>query len=293
MKNEEFIGRALEYIRTTCMKETLTLEKIAENAGFSVSYFDRMFAKATGKTVMEYVRERRLIHSAVMLRSSDKSILDIALEHGYENPENYARAFKVKYTIPPSEYRENHREQPLNWKDFSTGTVINRFEKAFPSLKRIAQEEFLEYLYMTDPLRFSFHLYFANQIDCAVYQLREGNEYMLVEEYRPELVSLTLFCETKNISRYIGMAKAFPTYTICIACDIVFVMPEDKMGFKEEREYEQYSYAYLEDSTDVPALPGYSVRELSEGDRAAVNRIRRDIKAEAIRVFEQKMTYEA
>ena len=290
MKNEDFVSNALQYIGEAWKDEALSLEKVAANAGFSVSYFDRMFARATGKPVMEYVRELKLIRSAITLRNSDKSILDIALEYGYSNPENYTRAFKARYGIPPSEYRAKHKDVSLNPRDASTGTVINRFEAAFPALERIELSDFLDYLYVTDPIKFSSCMYVTGQVDCAVYKLDE-NEYMLVEEYWAHVVNLSLFCKPENICKYIGMAKAFLSYSICVYCDKDCEVLEDKFGLADAKAYVYYSYAYLQESIEIPTLPGYTVRELNANDRAAAERIQPHVELSVVTFFEQKFAH--
>jgi AraC-like DNA-binding protein len=88
MENSAYINKAIEFINRSWKDESISLDKIACEAGFSAAYFGRMFTESTGKSVMEYVRIFKLIRSAQMLRQSDKNILDIALELGYANPEN-------------------------------------------------------------------------------------------------------------------------------------------------------------------------------------------------------------
>jgi AraC-like DNA-binding protein len=290
VKNETFVSNALHYI-DTAWKDALTLEKVAANAGFSISYFDRMFARATGRPVMEYVREVRLIHSAVALRNSDTSILDIALEYGYSNPENYTRAFKAKYGMPPSEYRRQHQDVSLSQKDASTGTVVNRFAMAFPNLKQVDLADFLDCLYATDPVKYAPYLYVAAQVGGAVFQLSDANEFVLVEEYRPQVVSMTLFCKAENIREYIGMARAFTAYSISVYCDINCEAPADKWGHADAKEHVQYAYAYLEDSVAVAARPGYYVRELTADDFVAIGRVAPHIDLPIAMVFEQKFVH--
>ena len=192
MDNSAYINRALEYISKAWNTENLSLEKIAGEAGFSAGDFDRMFAESTEISVMEYVRIYKLICSARMLRTSHKSILDIALELGYTNPENYARAFKAVYELSPSEYRQKHANMELSWKDISTGTVIRRSENVYPKL--VDADELTEHLVTSAPVRYAPDIYQISRSDCAVYRLRDEDEYILVQECRPDEMSLTLFC---------------------------------------------------------------------------------------------------
>ena len=52
-----------------------------------------------------YVNEKRLEEAEKQLRESDKSILEIALDCGFENVTYFNRLFKRKHGIPPGKYR--------------------------------------------------------------------------------------------------------------------------------------------------------------------------------------------
>ncbi len=106
MENRELIERAIHYIQTAASDTALFIDTVAEHAGFSTDYFNRIFAAHTGFTVMEYVRFLRLRKASLLLRSGERDILDIALEVGYESHESFTRAFKKQYGRTPSEFRE-------------------------------------------------------------------------------------------------------------------------------------------------------------------------------------------
>lgn len=86
MENKLYINKALEYISKAWNDDSINLDKVAGAAGFSNSYFDKMFAEHTGKTIMEYVRTYKLIRSANMLRTSEESVLDI---RNYDHNKRY------------------------------------------------------------------------------------------------------------------------------------------------------------------------------------------------------------
>ena len=77
MENSELITKALWYIRAQTGNCELTIEEIAEHAGFSTDYFNRIFFAHTGFNVMEYLRFCRLKNAARQLRCSDENVLDI------------------------------------------------------------------------------------------------------------------------------------------------------------------------------------------------------------------------
>ncbi|MHA6481700.1 helix-turn-helix domain-containing protein [Paenibacillus sp. strain BS8-2] len=73
----------------------------------STVHLRRLFKFAFGVTLQSYIRSRKLAVSLEQLMQSDKRILDIAIECGYEHEQTYIRAFKREYGITPGECRES------------------------------------------------------------------------------------------------------------------------------------------------------------------------------------------
>ncbi len=51
------------------------------------------------------MRKRRLTHAATLLRTTKRSVLDIALESGFESQASFTRAFRAMFGAPPAAYR--------------------------------------------------------------------------------------------------------------------------------------------------------------------------------------------
>jgi AraC family transcriptional regulator len=84
----------------------LCVAALADVAGVSKFHFHRVFTAFFGMGVYRFVRLVRLKRAAWRLayRSGD-SVLEIALDAGYESPEAFARAFKQRAGQTPSEFR--------------------------------------------------------------------------------------------------------------------------------------------------------------------------------------------
>lgn len=98
------IQGALSYIESN-LDKPLTLDDIAGAAGFSKYHFHRIFKHETGITLYEYIRKRRLAGASRLLRTTNLSILDIAVYFCFESQESFTRAFKKVYKLPPGKYR--------------------------------------------------------------------------------------------------------------------------------------------------------------------------------------------
>lgn len=67
--------------------------------------YHRTFTLATGMTLGEYIRKRRLSKAAAEIQAGSK-VMDVALKYGYESPESFARAFKALHGVAPSAARK-------------------------------------------------------------------------------------------------------------------------------------------------------------------------------------------
>jgi len=101
------ILRALVYLQVH-LDESVSLDELAAVACFSPFHFHRIFRGMVGESVAGHVRRLRLERAAHRLRFTSKSIIDIALEAGYETHESFARAFRASFDESPSEFRAGH-----------------------------------------------------------------------------------------------------------------------------------------------------------------------------------------
>ncbi|WP_339205752.1 helix-turn-helix transcriptional regulator [Paenibacillus sp. FSL K6-3182] len=75
----------------------------------SIVHLRRLFKFAFGVPLQSYIRSRKLAASLENLMLTEKRILDIAIECGYEHEQTYIRAFKREYGLTPGECRHSGR----------------------------------------------------------------------------------------------------------------------------------------------------------------------------------------
>jgi AraC-like DNA-binding protein len=82
-----------------------TLDKLAEEVGTSRSVLTERFAHFLGESPMTYLARWRMQLAARQLRTSRKTIVQLALDVGYESEAAFNRAFKREFGSPPARYR--------------------------------------------------------------------------------------------------------------------------------------------------------------------------------------------
>ncbi len=98
------IQNTILYLLENFRKE-ITLESTASHFGFSKSYFSDLFLRQTGVNFKTYLDEIRFSHVKNLLASTDLPVGEIYLRAGFRDYANFARRFKQKYGMTPSDYR--------------------------------------------------------------------------------------------------------------------------------------------------------------------------------------------
>lgn len=102
------VGKALWYIESH-LGDDLSLDDVAKVAGVSRWHMVRAFGVATGRSVMRYMRARRLSEAARSLCDGAPDILSVALEAGYGSHEAFTRAFREQFGTTPELLRAQRR----------------------------------------------------------------------------------------------------------------------------------------------------------------------------------------
>ncbi len=88
--------------------EQVTLEKIAESAGLSVSETLRCFHRTMNTTPVQYLIELRIRRAAELLVSTDMKISEAAGMCGFDDMSYFVRVFRRLKHCTPSHYRREH-----------------------------------------------------------------------------------------------------------------------------------------------------------------------------------------
>ncbi|TWT74526.1 Transposon Tn10 TetD protein [Posidoniimonas polymericola] len=108
-KAESRLNDILTYIHVNLADPDLTQNELADLAGMTPSAFSRFFRKATQRTVISYINEKRISLACRMLLERERSVLDISLEVGYDTVSYFNRRFRQVKGMTPREFRERFR----------------------------------------------------------------------------------------------------------------------------------------------------------------------------------------
>ena len=104
MDLKEIIARCIGYIEDN-LHNKITLDDIAMSCGISKYHLHRLFKSLTGEPLMEYVQARKLSDSIFELKDTNKRIIDISLDYGFDYEQSYIRAFRKKFGFTPLKVR--------------------------------------------------------------------------------------------------------------------------------------------------------------------------------------------
>ena len=99
----ERFQQSIDYIEEN-LKNRITVEELAAQAGFSPYHYYRLFNAYVGMPVMEYIRRRRMAHAASEL-SINKRIIDIAMDYGFDTHNGFGKSFRKEYGCSPEQFR--------------------------------------------------------------------------------------------------------------------------------------------------------------------------------------------
>lgn len=101
--------RAQQFIEARCIHPRLDAQRVADHLGISLRSLHSAF-EASGASVGSRIQSARLRRARdLLVRFPKRSILDIALDCGFENLATFYRGFSRAYGHPPGEVRKNRR----------------------------------------------------------------------------------------------------------------------------------------------------------------------------------------
>ena len=86
----------------------LSLKRLAKLFFFNENYLGRLYKKEMDVSFSDYVTRIRLEHACALLKNSERSIIEISYESGFNNVTYFNRVFKSEFGITPTAYKAKH-----------------------------------------------------------------------------------------------------------------------------------------------------------------------------------------
>jgi AraC family transcriptional regulator len=103
-------NRILQRVRERIEAEfhrDISLDRLAEESGYSRAHFLRMFRVATGITPHQYVLDVRLTHAQEWLRRKGSNLADVAAVCGFSSQSHMTSVFRRRLGVTPAEFRRS------------------------------------------------------------------------------------------------------------------------------------------------------------------------------------------
>ena len=101
------VGEAADYIREH-LGEPVMLADIAHHAGLSERQLQRLFRRAFGLTMQQFIIQSRIQAAIHALTHSERSIAEIALMFGFSDQSAFTNKLREVTGLPPRLYRERY-----------------------------------------------------------------------------------------------------------------------------------------------------------------------------------------
>lgn len=114
-KQQEYTEKFMSictYLTQHCT-EDLTLEEVADMAGFSKYHFSRLFKEFAGMSFYKYLNTRRISYSEKLLLDPDINVTEVAIRSGFNSISAFMRMFKIVRGCTPTQFRNlNNKISP-------------------------------------------------------------------------------------------------------------------------------------------------------------------------------------
>ncbi|MBF2063104.1 MAG: helix-turn-helix transcriptional regulator [Calothrix sp. C42_A2020_038] len=92
----------------------ISLKQVADSVGYSSAYLTDLVRRLTGKTVNNWIIERRIAQACTLLLETNYSVEKIALDIGYQNINHFYCQFRNYYQNTPRVWRDKQRVHILS-----------------------------------------------------------------------------------------------------------------------------------------------------------------------------------
>ncbi len=109
---ERVVNELIEWIEMN-IHNTIHISDVVKKSGYSTWHMQRMFKESMQQSLGAYIRVRKMIRAANDLILTRNTVLQIALDYGFNDQQSFTRVFKRHYNCPPGRWRRNMHDKMI------------------------------------------------------------------------------------------------------------------------------------------------------------------------------------
>jgi signal transduction histidine kinase/DNA-binding response OmpR family regulator/streptogramin lyase len=112
--DKDFLLKIENIVNENLSEPQLDVVFLSEQLSMSRSYLFKKMKALSGQTPGDFIKTMRLKKAAVLIKTTNKNISEIAYALGYSSPSNFSRAFATYFNTSPTEYAEMNKVDKFN-----------------------------------------------------------------------------------------------------------------------------------------------------------------------------------
>ncbi|PKF60800.1 hypothetical protein CW745_13070 [Psychromonas sp. psych-6C06] len=136
MQRIEWVKKLADFIEET-LPSICSMDQLSTYINISKAHMQRQFKMATGLSIGHYIRNRRLSRAAIEIATTDKRIIDVAMDYDFESQEAFGRAFRKLFGITP----KNLKKHPALANYLSTLPLTLKYLQRFPEIQKVVPQK--------------------------------------------------------------------------------------------------------------------------------------------------------
>ncbi len=112
LQSQPLLSRVFRFIETN-YQHSISLREVAEAVGRSPAYLTDLVRRETGKTVLNWIIERRMAEARRLLLETENSVEKIAEAVGYFDRRHFSRQFLRLHKTTPQTWRRTYQNRSI------------------------------------------------------------------------------------------------------------------------------------------------------------------------------------